>query len=301
MDLPPGRLSCQTRRMSTATSTPPTDPASADPAQRDALVTGEAVLLDLRPASFATRILSFAIDGAVSLAVLIGGTWSLAMVARAVALDDGYVAAGAVLITAFALLGLPVLSETVSGGRSLGRWALGTRVVRDDGGPLHVRQSVLRAVSALFEIWSVTGMLALAVALVDPRSRRLGDLLAGTFVLQERLRTPAPVRVSVPEHLGAWARGADVGRLPPAVLQEIRTFLARSASLHARSRRDLALDLVQQVVPSVSPPPPPGTDPEEFLRAVLAERSRRDEALLRSRRERELALARQVAELPFSA
>ena len=273
----------------------------AETARREALVTGEAVLLDLRPASFAMRILSFAIDGLVSLALLVGGIWSLAMLARSASLDEGYLAAGSVLISAFALLGIPVLAETVSGGRSLGRWAVGTRVVRDDGGPVHVRQSILRAVSALFEIWTVSGMLALAIALVDARSRRLGDLLAGTFVLQERLRTPAPTRVEVPGHLTAWARCADVGRLPPTLLQEIRTFLARSSSLHARSRRDLALDLVQRVVPSVSPPPPPGTDPEAFLQAVLAERSRRDEELLRSRRELELELARQVGTLPFSS
>lgn len=273
----------------------------AAPAGRDALVTGEAVLLDLRPASFATRILSFLIDGAIQLAILAGGIWTIATISAAGSVDAGYVSAAVLGASVLAFVGLPVLSEALTAGRSPGRWALGTRVVRSDGGPVHARQSILRALSAMLEIWSMSGMLALVVSLVDHRSRRLGDLLAGTYVVQERLRAPRPVRAEVPAHLADWARGADVGRLGAPLLQEIRGFLPRAGALHAESRRALALDLVQQVVPAVAPPPPPGTDPEEFLQAVLAERSRRDEDRLRASLAHEEALTAQVRALPFSA
>lgn len=273
----------------------------AAPAGRDALVTGEAVLLELPPASFATRVLSFLIDGTIQLALMTGGIWAIATISSARAVDAGYVSAAVVGVSVFAFVGFPVLAETLTDGRSPGRWALGTRVVRADGGPVHVRQSLLRALAAMLEIWSLSGMLALAVSLVDHRSRRLGDLLGGTFVVQERLRAPRPVRAEIPEHLAGWARDADMGRLRAPLLQEIRGFLPRARALHADSRRALALDLVQQVVPSVAPPPPPGTDPEEFLRAVLAERSRRDEERLRASLAREEALTAQVGALPFGA
>lgn len=273
---------------------------SASLDRRDDLVTGEAVLLDLRPASFAVRAVSFVIDAVIGLATLIGGAWGLSQVAAAVELDAGYLAAGYLLISVLALVGIPVVSEMLTNGRSLGRWAMGTRVVRDDGGAVHSRQSLLRALTAMLEIWTTSGMIALVISLIDRRSRRLGDLLAGTYVVQERLRARPAARVDMPSHLAAWASSADVARIPSALLLELRTFLVRAATLHERSRRDLALDLVQRVVPSVSPPPPPGTDPIAFLTAVLAERSRRDEALLCERRDREDQLAYQVATLPFT-
>lgn len=266
-----------------------------------ALVTGEAVFLDLRPASFATRLLSYPIDGAIILGINIASIVALVAASSYAEVDDGFVAAGVVLASVVSFLGYPVLTEMLMGGRSVGRLATGTRVVRLDGGPVHFRQSLLRALTAMIEIWSTSGGLALVIALIDSRSRRLGDMLAGTMVIQERMRAPQPVRPSIPEGLEQWAATADVGRLPLTLLQDIRSFLPRTGGLNPRSRREIALDLVQQAMPSVTPPPPPGTDPELFLQAVLAERSRRDEERLRRADRRERELAADARAVPFSA
>ncbi|WP_227488325.1 RDD family protein [Brachybacterium subflavum] len=273
---------------------------SAPSAMRDAIVTGEAVHLDLRPASFATRLLSYLVDGAVMLALSIGSTVGVVALASRTGLDAGFVQAAMVLVSVLAFLGYPVLTELLMGGRSLGRLATGTRVVREDGGPVHARQSLLRALMGMLEIWSTTGAIALVTALVDRRSRRLGDMLAGTMVIQERMRAPRPVRERMPEELQAWAAGADVGRLPLPLLQDVRSFLPRAHSLNPESRREIARDLLQRTMSSVTPAPPPGTDPEMFLRAVLAERSRRDEEKLRAAAERERELAADVRAVPFA-
>lgn len=270
-------------------------------APRDGLVTGEAVLLDLRPASFAMRMLAGAIDGAVQLVLLIGLSIGIVLLAEFTGLDDGFIAAGLLLTSVGAFVGYPVLCELLLGGRSLGRLAAGTRVVRDDGGPLHMRQSVLRAVMGMFEIWSTAGALALTSAVLDPRGRRLGDMMAGTMVLQERMRDRSPERAQVPPVLRDWAASADVGRLPLPLLQDVRTFLPRAQGTAPESRRRIARDLLQRTLPHVSPPPPPGTDPEAFLSAVIAERSRRDEEALTRSRDRQQALARQAHTLPFSS
>ncbi|WP_010549802.1 RDD family protein [Brachybacterium paraconglomeratum] len=269
--------------------------------RRDALITGDAVLLDLRTASFATRIVSAVIDGVLQLALLIGGILSVAWFADRAALDDGFLAAGVLLASVLAYVGYPVLSELLLRGRSVGRLVMGTRVVRDDGGPVHVRQSVLRAVMAMFEIWSTTGAVALVCSVIDRRSRRIGDLLAGTMVIQERMRTHPPQRVEVPLSLRDWAQAADVGRLPLPLLQDIRAFLPRAGQINAESRHQLSRDLLRRTLPHVAPAPPPGTPPEEFLAAVLAERSRRDEMRLRRAQERQQELAAEVRAVPFSA
>lgn len=269
--------------------------------RRDALITGDAVLLDLRTASFATRIVSAVIDGVLQLALLIGGILSIAWFADRAALDDGFLAAGVLLASVLAYVGYPVLSELLLRGRSVGRLVMGTRVVRDDGGPVHVRQSVLRAVMAMFEIWSTTGAVALVCSVIDRRSRRIGDLLAGTMVIQERMRTHPPQRIEVPLSLRDWAQAADVGRLPLPLLQDIRAFLPRAGQINAESRHQLSRDLLHRTLPHVAPAPPPGTPPEEFLAAVLAERSRRDEMRLRRAQERQQELAAEVRAVPFSA
>src|SRR5690606_7058596 len=221
--------SCQDGAMALSGTAAAVSPSS----RRDALITGDAVLLDLRTASFATRIVSAVIDGVLQLALLIGGILSIAWFADRAALDDGFLAAGILLASVLAYVGYPVLSELLLRGRSVGRLVMGTRVVRDDGGPVHVRQSVLRAVMAMFEIWSTTGAVALVCSVIDRRSRRIGDLLAGTMVIQERMRTHPPQRIEVPLSLRDWAQAADVGRLPLPLLQDIRAFLPRARQSNA--------------------------------------------------------------------
>lgn len=269
--------------------------------EADAMITGDAVLLDLRTASFPSRMLAAAIDGAIQLVLLTLGTVAVVATAARADLDDGLITAAVITVSVTAYVGYPVLCELLMRGRSVGRLALGTRVVRDDGGPVHVRQSLLRAVMAMLEIWSTAGSLALTCAVLDRKSRRLGDLLAGTIVIQERMAALEPQRPDVPERLLPWAESADVGRLPVTLLQDIRSFLPRAARINPESRLQLSRDLLRRTLPFVAPAPPPGTAPEEFLAAVLAERSRRDEERLRRAQTRRQELADEVRAFPFSA
>ncbi|MGO3501624.1 MAG: RDD family protein, partial [Brachybacterium tyrofermentans] len=66
---------------------------------RDALITGDAVLLDLRPASFAARMLAAAIDGALQLGILILCTVAVAWTAARADLDEGLIAAAIVAVS----------------------------------------------------------------------------------------------------------------------------------------------------------------------------------------------------------
>ncbi|WP_422115077.1 RDD family protein [Brachybacterium sp. UNK5269] len=270
-------------------------------ADRDALITGDAVLLDLRTASFASRMLAAALDGALQLALLVGGIVAVAWGAARAELDDGLIAAAVLTMSVIAYVGYPVLCELLLRGRSVGRLVMGTRVVRDDGGPVHVRQSLIRAVMAMLEIWSTAGAVALTCSVIDRRSRRVGDLLAGTMVIQERMRSLEPDRLEVPAALSDWARAADVGRLPVTLMQDIRSFLPRAETINPASRHQLSRDLLRRTLPHVAPAPPPGTAPEEFLAAVVAERSRRDEERLRRHQARQRELSAEVRAVAFTA
>jgi uncharacterized RDD family membrane protein YckC len=265
------------------------------------LVTGEAVVLDLRPASFLTRGIAIILDYLALVITMIVLFWALALV---ISFSDAALGSAVVLVALVgALVGLPVTVETFTRGRSLGKLAMGLRVVRDDGGPIRMRQALIRALLGVFELWLSQGSIAIIASLSNRRGKRIGDHLAGTYVIRERTAAAAfsPPAV-MPPRLAGWAAGADLGRMPDRLAVAVRQFLGRAQKLHPASRERLGLSLAQQLQQYVAPPPPAGTHPEEFLAAVLAERRERDlrrlraEAAARAARE-----ARRRAASPLSA
>jgi len=244
------------------------------------LVTGEAVVLDLRPASFATRALAWALDALVLTVTAVALFVTTAAVGGT--LDDAALSALLLVANVGLLVGVPVAVETLTRGRSLGKLAAGLRVVRDDGGPVRLRQALVRALLAVPEIWLSAGSVALITSLSNPRGKRLGDLLAGTYVIRDRAPASMPP-VPMPPELAGWAGGTDLGRVPDRLAQACRAFLGRAPGLHPQSRTQLGMQLAGQLSRFVAPSPPGTVDPERYLAAVLAERRRRD--LLRLHRE----------------
>lgn len=241
------------------------------------MVTGEAVELDLRPASFASRAVSGFIDLVIQLAVL---SALLYVVTRlGFSLDAAAAAALNLTLVVLVLVGIPMLAETLTRGRTAGKLVMGLRTVRDDGGPIRLRHAVVRALLEIVDVVPLGGP-ALISSLASPTGKRLGDVLAGTYVVRERGAAKAAPPVLMPPALEGWARHADIARLPDGLALSVRQMLGRSAQLHPRSRDELGLQLARAVAPHVAPPPPAGTHPEAFLSAVLAERRTRDLARL---------------------
>jgi uncharacterized RDD family membrane protein YckC len=239
------------------------------------LVTGEAVVLDLRPASFLTRGLGLLLDWVVITFAAIVISMSLGPILDIS--DDALGAAVSLVGSVLVIVGIPVVIETLTRGRSLGKYAMGLRVVRDDGGPIRMRQALVRGLLAFFEIWLMLGSVAIIASLSNRRGKRLGDLLAGTYVVRERTAAGAFTSPAImPPHLAGWAAGTDLGRVPDRLALAVRQFLSRAPRLHPSSRQILGTSLAQQLSPYVAPMPPAGTHPEEFLAAVLAERRERD-------------------------
>ena len=240
----------------------------------DDMVTGEGVAVEVPAASVAARMASGAIDVVIVIVVLVGGLFVLALgLGGASEAVEGIVG---IVWSTLVIVGLPATVETLTRGRTLGKMALGLRAVRDDGGPVTGRHSLVRALVGYVEIYLLLGVPALVAAMVHPRAKRLGDMAAGTVVVSQRasLRlTPPP---GMPPPLHQWARSADVATMPSGLTVAVRQFLARAPGLSPESRRTLGLELLHATLPHVSPPPPGGFHPEVVLAAVVAERRRRD-------------------------
>ena len=183
------------------------------------------------------------------------------------------------------MLLLPLTIEVLSRGQSAGRLITGTRVVRDDGGSIRFRHALVRTLLATIEIWLAYGVLASLACIVTRRGKRLGDLLAGTYVVHERSAIQTAPPVLMPPELAGWASQADLRALPGNLALVARTFLQRGSAMRPAPRARLSMQLAAAVEPYVAPPAPEGTHPERFLAAVLAERRDREYMLeLRDRR-----------------
>ncbi|WP_250284969.1 MULTISPECIES: RDD family protein [unclassified Frankia] len=239
------------------------------------LVTGEAVTIDLRVARLGSRIIAGLIDLALQAVVLVVTAWAaFTTVAPG---DEALASALYLTVVVLVVVGYPTTTETLWRGRSIGKAAMGLRVVRDDGGPIRFRHAFVRALlGAVVErpgaLLAVPGMISM---LVSGRSKRLGDLLAGTVVLQERIPPGAAVPVMMPPQLAGWAATLDLSSFEDALALAVRQFLGRARELSPQARERICSQLAASVYAVVTPPPPPGTHPWAYLSAVLAERTAR--------------------------
>ncbi|WP_457949078.1 RDD family protein [Pseudarthrobacter sp. alpha12b] len=261
------------------------------------IITGEAVVLELRPASFAARALGLVIDVVFHVALLV--LTMLGLLAAGADLDGAAARALGLAAVVFCLVVVPVAVETLSRGRSLGKLTTGLRVVREDGGAIRFRHAVIRGLTGFLEIYLTFGGLALAVALFNDKSRRLGDLLAGTYAVRSRVPAEAAVRVFVPPHLQPWAAAADIGRIPDATARRAAQFIRQAAKMAPLSRSGMAQAIAAELSAHVAPAPPPGTSPDDYLAAVVAERRNREFTRLSQSRRRNTETGQRLQRLPF--
>ncbi|MDX6391160.1 MAG: hypothetical protein QOJ73_2223 [Streptosporangiaceae bacterium] len=246
----------------------------------DEVVTGEAVVLDVPVARFPSRMLALVVDLVAQL-VLLFTLFLLTGAATAGGLDPASAAAIGLACVVLTIVGYPATFETLSRGRSLGKLWLGLRVVSDDGGPERFRQALVRALMAVPEIWMTLGFLALLTSLLSAKGKRLGDMLAGTFVIQERLpgrRMLAAPLATVPPALVDWASTLHLAGLTDATAETARGYLSRFHELTPAARQEFGQRIAATVQAQVSPAAPPGTTPTDYLTAILAERRSREHA-----------------------
>ncbi|GAB76791.1 hypothetical protein AUCHE_03_00080 [Austwickia chelonae NBRC 105200] len=238
------------------------------------LLTGEAVALDLPPASLGVRALAGVIDMVITFFVMpiaLGTVFTI----FGEKVDKAALMAMVVPTVFLVVVGIPTLTETLT-GRTLAKMMLGLRTLRDDGGPISFRHAFTRHMVGLIELYTLLGSPALVSGLLNGRAKRLGDFAAGTYVVRDRMTFPWPTPASVPLPLAAWASTADIAPLPDQLSLSIRELLRRAPQIRPEPRHQLAQHLAAQALRYVSPGPPLGTPPEIFLEAVLVERGRRD-------------------------
>ncbi len=244
----------------------------ASPAAQ-AIVTPEAVVLDLERAGLASRTIAILIDVLALAAVVV----ALALIAAVtvLAVDTGAGIAALVALTSL----LTVVAwftgfETLWRGRTPGKAAMGLRVVSADGTAVRFQQAFLRAAVGLVDFVLVpVGCVAIVSVLVSKRDQRLGDMAAGTLVVRERAASAAvaPAWFQPPPGWERYAASLDVGALDDRTYELVRSYLLRVHELEGNAREHLAVRLANPVATRIGHVPPPYVHPHLFLLCVAAE------------------------------
>jgi uncharacterized RDD family membrane protein YckC len=266
------------------------------------LVSGEAVELEVRVARIGSRAPALLIDVLVQIAMFVAltiGAFLVVALAGSSAVDEALVAAVSTVCVVIVLVGYPTAAETLFNGRTVGKLAMGLRVVRVDGGPIRFRHALTRSLIAVTVEWPglilapLTWVVSIATMLAQPQGRRIGDLAAGTLVIHDRTPAAWGWVPAMPPQLAGWAVLLDLTGLSDDLALAVRHYLARNRQISEPDRSRLGLALATEVAACTTPPPPQWVPGWAYLAAVLAERHRR--AAFR------LAAARQISATVWAA
>ncbi|MFD5225032.1 RDD family protein [Microbacterium sp. NPDC058342] len=247
-------------------------------ADEQEILSGEAVAIDVQPVGFVLRAAGALIDMLIGFVVFAGFLVLQLWLLGQGLLDDHTLPLLSIWATVLSFFVLPVTIEVAMRGRSVGKLAVGGRIVRIDGGAITFRHTFIRALVGVLEIYLTFGGGAVITGALTARSQRLGDLVAGTY--SQRVRTPPlPVHApQLPASLHEWARIADVARMPDRLARRVSQFLANAERLSPSARARVAQELASEASAFVSPLPP--VSPEELLRGATVLRRQREERAL---------------------
>lgn len=258
--------------------------------------TPEGVSLDAVLAGLGSRIAAFLLDFLLQVVFFVVVLIPVQLTLSRGGETSRLVAIGILsLVALLDFIGYFILCEMLWSGRSVGKRAAGTRVVRLSGGPVGFWSSLLRNIARLVDMMpSIFYLVGSVLILATSKNQRLGDLLGNTIVIRERqaamvqqrgLPFAEPGMWTAPGGPASpWSPGYGAPALPPELahwdvsavsdqeLALVRTFVANRWGYTPEARGTLALQLADRLWPLVAGPTAP-PHPEQFLEAVLLVKS----------------------------
>ncbi len=242
-----------------------------DGVAQSTIVTPEGVVLDFAMAGVASRLLARLIDSIMLLFVF----YTLMIVMVVVSASNPTLALILAIVIGFALVFVyPMVIESRWNGRTVGKYAMGLRVVTTEGGPVRLSHTAIRSMLQLIDILVTAGGAAVVAAISSEHGQRLGDMAAGTYVINERRSMDQiadhEVVIPTPWGLQSVVDSIDTTALDASQGALIRSVLLRAPDLSADARAALATDLATRVAAVLGTEIPSTVHPETWLACVAA-------------------------------
>jgi len=165
-------------------------------------------------------------------------------------------------------IGYFVFFETLWFGQTPGKRIAKIRVVRDDGRLIGLQQATLRALLRPFD---ETLFIGAFLIMLGNREKRLGDLAAGTIVIQAQPANASNLIISEQAKIlhDELLQTANLSQLLPDDFAVIREYLQRRSAMSLKARASLSLNLAQQVKSIINLEKlPQNYTPDVFLEAI---------------------------------
>ncbi|MEM7113333.1 MAG: RDD family protein [Chloroflexota bacterium] len=198
--------------------------------------TPENVVFGYEIVGIGSRFMAATADTLLVLALQLVALFGFALIGRFIGDDffeSGWVVAIYGLVSFGLLWGYYIFFELRWNGRSPGKKWTGIRVVKQDGTPITLSESIIRNLVRLVDFLPLGYGIGVVAMFIDGRSRRLGDMVAGTLVVREQEEVTlqsvaaAAANISVPTRAPGAAE-ADVDQWPIHLLSEANIAMAES-------------------------------------------------------------------------
>jgi uncharacterized RDD family membrane protein YckC len=240
------------------------------PPEKLTIDTPEQIALEFPLAGAGSRFLALAIDSFVQIAVLLVlalvGLLGLWFRSRGFQSLATWVAAVLILLAFVLYYGYFAAFEALWGGQTPGKRAVGLRVISVTGQPITPFDALLRNLLRIVD--QMPGIYAVGVLSIffTSRNQRLGDLVAGTVVVQEQGQAHTDLsspKAPVPR-LGA-------ARLSIEEVEVIQAFLTRRADLPDYLRMHTAGQLANRIRQRLELSAASHSDDEALIESIAAE------------------------------
>ncbi len=244
------------------------------------LLTPESVELELTLAGIGSRALALTLDYcllllAETLLLLLLGLFSEQLTNYLEQLQVDYsglelwILSAALLATFGFYVGYFVLFETLWQGQSPGKRLAKIRVIRDNGQPVRLVQSTLRALLRPIDDFLFVGMFLICLS---RQEKRLGDWAAGTLVVREtrpQAKRPALLSDAAQRLAADLSSLTDLTQLQPDDFAVVSEYLQRRQAMSVVARSELSLKLAREIRAIVKLAKiPAGLTSDQFLEAV---------------------------------
>jgi uncharacterized RDD family membrane protein YckC len=244
------------------------------PPEKLTIETPEQIALEFPLAGAGSRFLALAIDSFVQIAILLilglVGLIALWFRSRGYQSLGTWVAAALILLGFLLYYGYFAAFEALWGGQTPGKRVVGLRVISVTGQPITTFDALLRNLLRIVD--QMPGIYAVGVLSIffTARNQRLGDLVAGTVVVQEQglPQTDLSSTQVLTTRLGA-------ARLSIEEIEVIQTFLTRRGDLPDDLRLRTAGRIADRIRNRLELPMGSHRDDEALIESVAAEYRRR--------------------------
>lgn len=246
--------------------------------QRVEVETPELVVLSYTIAGVGSRVYA----GFLDLLVCVGLLVAIGIAMAVLQARFGIMRLGAISAWATALLGLAafavfwgyyVICEWLFDGQTLGKRQLGLRVVRDGGYSVGFAAAAVRNVMRAIDMQpGIFYLFGITTAVLSKTGKRLGDMVAGTVVIQERLvESPAALRTRrvAPAAPAVALLSEDEFRL-------VERWYDRRMELEPERRAALTAQIADRVRRSLESQPGDAPDSAKLVQLFESERHARD-------------------------